>query len=222
MSDPTSDPVNPTALLLDLDGTLVDSEPIHQAAYRAFFEQRGWEVPDLTMFTGRRAEDVFVVEPGPWTGHDPAALSEEIMALVHAGEDPQPVAGAVALIAAAARYDVPLAVVTSAGPDWVNRAVGGTLDALHHLEVIVTRDDVVAGKPDPAGYLLACSRLGVDAAGAVAVEDSPAGVRAALDAGVGQVVGISTTHDAAELTAAGAHAVLPDLTDLVDLVDLLR
>jgi sugar-phosphatase len=213
-----SDHVNPTALLLDLDGTLIDSEPIHRAAYRAFFAERGWEVPDLTMFTGRRAEDVFVVEPGPWTGQDPAALSAEIMAFVHAGEDAEPVAGAVALIAAAREYDVPLAVVTSAGPDWVQRAVGGTLDSLHHMEVIVTRDDVDEGKPDPAGYLLACSQLGVDAAGALAAEDSPAGVRAALDAGVGHVVGISTTHDAAELTAAGAHVVLPDLTDLVDLL----
>ena len=210
--------MNPTALLLDLDGTLIDSEPIHRAAYRAFFAERGWDVPDLTMFTGRRAEDVFMVEPGPWTGQDPAALSAEVMAFVHAGEDPAPVAGAVALIAAAREYDVPLAVVTSAGPDWVQRAVGGTLDSLHHMEVIVTRDDVDEGKPDPAGYLLACSRLGVDAAGALAAEDSPAGVRAALDAGVGHVVGISTTHDAAELTAAGAHVVLPDLTDIVGLL----
>jgi sugar-phosphatase len=213
-----TDHANPTALLLDLDGTLVDSEPIHQAAYRAFFAQRGWEAPDLALFTGRRAEDVFVVEPGPWTGLDPVALAEEVMEFVFAGEDPEPVAGAVALIAAARRYDVPLAVVTSAGPDWVQRAVGGTLDSLHHLEVIVTRDDVAEGKPDPAGYLLACSQLGVDAAGAMAVEDSPAGVRAALDADVGHVVGVSTTHDADELTAAGAHVVLPDLTALVDLL----
>jgi sugar-phosphatase len=213
-----TDHANPTALLLDLDGTLVDSEPIHQAAYRAFFAQRGWEAPDLALFTGRRAEDVFGVEPGPWTGLDPVELAEEVMAFVFAGEDPEPVTGAVALITAARRYDVPLAVVTSAGPDWVQRAVGGTLDSLHHLEVIVTRDDVAEGKPDPAGYLLACSQLGVDAAGAMAVEDSPAGVRAALDAGVGHVVGVSTTHDADELTAAGAHVVLPDLTDLVDLL----
>lgn len=210
--------MNPTALLLDLDGTLVDSEPLHQAAYRTFFERRGWEVPDLTIFTGRRAEDVFVVEPGPWTGLDPAALAQEVMAFVFEGEKPAPVAGAVALIAAARRHQIPLAVVTSAGPDWVQHAVGGTLDSLHHMEVIVTRDDVAEGKPDPAGYLLACSQLGVEASGAMAVEDSPAGVRAALDAGVGHVVGVGTTHDIGELTAAGAHAVLPDLTDLVDLL----
>ena len=39
------------------------------------------------MFTGRRAEDVFGVEPGPWTGLDPAALAAEVMAFVAAGED---------------------------------------------------------------------------------------------------------------------------------------
>ena len=66
--------MTPAALLLDLDGTLVDSEPLHRAAYRAFFEARGWDAPDLSLFTGRRAEDVFATEPGPWTGHDYDAL----------------------------------------------------------------------------------------------------------------------------------------------------
>jgi beta-phosphoglucomutase-like phosphatase (HAD superfamily) len=211
--------VRPAALLLDLDGTIVDSEPIHRAAYRAFFEGRGWDVPDLALFTGRRAEDVFVVEPGPWAGHDPEALAREVMAFVHAGEDPGAIAGAVELLEAAAREDVPVAVVTSAGPDWVDRAVGRALDVLHHVEVVVTAEDVVEGKPDPAGYALACTRLGVEPSAAVAVEDSPAGVRAALAAGVGRVVGVSTTHDAAELADAGAHVVLPDLTELVSELD---
>ena len=208
--------MRPTALLLDLDGTLVDSEPIHRAAYRAFFRDRGWAEPDLSLFTGRRAEDVFSVEAGPWTGLDAVELAAEVTALVD-GNDlaPDAVPGAAALIAAAVAQGVPVAVVTSAGPAWVDRAVGGSLAALRHLSEIVTRDDVADGKPHPAGYRLACERLGVDAATAWAVEDSPAGVRAALDAGVGTVVGVSTTHAADELVGAGAHEVLPDLTGLV-------
>lgn len=210
--------MRPAALLLDLDGTLVDSEPIHRAAYRAFFRARGWPAPDLALFTGRRAEDVFAVEPGPWRGHDPEALGAEVMAFVHAGADPAPVLGVAELFAAAARGGVRLAVVTSAGPEWVTRTVGGALDVLHQVEVVVTAQDVVDGKPDPAGYLLACTRLGVAPADALAVEDSPAGIRAAVAAGVGDVVGLSTTHDAAELTAAGARVVLPDLHGVVGLV----
>jgi sugar-phosphatase len=206
--------VTPAALLLDLDGTLVDSEPVHRAAYRAFFEARGWEPPDLTLFTGRRAEDVFATEPGPWAGHDFDALAEEVTALVDVSGAPDPVAGATALIEAAHRLGVPVAVVTSAGPAWTHAAIDGPLDSRERIDLVVTADDVVDGKPDPTGYRLACERLGVDPATALAVEDSPAGVRAAVAAGVGEVVGISTTHDAAELTEAGAGRVVPDLVDL--------
>jgi sugar-phosphatase len=207
--------VTPAALLLDLDGTLVDSEPIHREAYREFFRAHGWTVPDLDLFTGRRAEDVFAVEPGPWRDLDPAALASEVRELVHAGAVPEPIGGALELVTAARARSVPMAVVTSARSRWVDHAIGGALDALHLIDVVVTAEDVVDGKPDPAGYLLACSRLGVPAASALAVEDAPAGVRAAVAAGVGRVVGVSTTHRPAELTEAGADPVLPDLHGVV-------
>ncbi len=61
-----------SALLLDLDGTLVDSEPLHRRGYELFFAAKGWDVPDLGIFTGRRALDVFATEPGPWSGLGPA------------------------------------------------------------------------------------------------------------------------------------------------------
>ena len=80
--------------------------------------------------------------------------------------------------------------------------------------MVVTADDVVDGKPDPTGFRLACERLGVDPAAALAAEDSVAGVRAAVAAGVGQVVGVTTTHPATELTEAGAMTVVEDLTSL--------
>ena len=203
----------PAALLLDLDGTLVDTEPLHREAYRAFFAARGWDEPDLTLFTGRRAADVFATEPGPWTGHDLDALAAEVVALVDEDAAPEPVPGAAALFAAAGRIGVPVAVVTSAGPSWVRRAEG-PLTEIGHAETVVTAEDVVDGKPHPAGYRLACQRLGVDATDALAVEDSPAGIVAALAAGVGHVVGVTTTHGADELSAAGASAVVPDLVGL--------
>jgi len=211
--------MTPAALLLDLDGTLVDTEPMHRAAYRAFFEARGWDVPDLSLFTGRRAEDVFATEPGPWVGEDLAALAAEVMALIDPAAVPDPVPGAAALLAEAAQRGVPVAVVTSAGPDWVRRSATGPLAALAEVDLVVTADDVVDGKPDPTGYELACRRLGVAAGDAMAVEDSPAGVRAAAAAGVGHVVAVTTTHDAAELTAPGAGTVVADLLAVVGLLD---
>lgn len=66
-------------------------------------------------------------------------------------------------------------------------AVLRALDLTDAFDTIVTADDVAETKPDPEGYRLALARLGVDAAGALTVEDSPAGMRAALAAGIAVV-----------------------------------
>jgi sugar-phosphatase len=212
--------VNPAALLLDLDGTLVDSEPLHREGYRAFLESRGWSVDDLSLFTGRRAEDVFATEPGPWAGHDPVELLAEVLPFVPT-DPPAEVPGARALLRAARAAGVPVAIVTSAGPPWVARCLAETLDAPSGVDLVVTAEDVVDGKPDPAGYALACSRLGIAPSSALVVEDSPAGVRAALAAGVRRVVGVHTTHEASALSAAGAVEVHADLRPIAALL-LLR
>ncbi len=214
----TAVPERVSGLLLDLDGTLVDSEPLHRAGYEAYFAHRGWDVPDLSVFTGRRAEDVFATEPGPWAGLDPAEVLAGVLA--HVPDEAAPaVPGARDLVVAARSGGVPVAIVTSAGPAWVERSLveslGLTLDS---VDTVVTARDVADGKPHPAGFALACERLGVDASRAVAAEDSPAGVRAALAAGVRRVHGIATTHPEAVLAAAGATAVDDDLRPLLGLL----
>ncbi len=78
MSDRTA------ALLLDLDGTLVDSEQFHRQVFRNWFAARGWSLSDelLTSFTGRRADDVLARTPGPWSGEDIAEMQSELLAEV--------------------------------------------------------------------------------------------------------------------------------------------
>ena len=206
------------ALLLDLDGTLVDSEPLQREGYRRFFASRGWEVPDLSVFTGRRAEDVLPTLDGPWRDEDHAGIAREVTDLVPRDVAPAAVPGAPELIRAAADAGVRIAVVTSAGPAWVQQAVGDGLGLLDLVDIVVTAEDVVDGKPHPAGYLLACERLGVHPGTALAAEDSTAGVRAAVAAGVGRVVGVTTSRPAAELRDAGAHATYPDLRTVAEQV----
>lgn len=209
----------PGALLLDLDGTLVDSEPLHRRGYEAYFAHQGWDVPDLTIFTGRRAEDVFATEPGPWAGLDPMAVLEGVLRHVP-DEAAAALPGARELIEAARVRGTPLAIVTSAGPAWVERSLVESLGlALTSVDVVVTARDVVDGKPHPAGFALACERLGVDPAAAVAAEDSPAGVRAALGAGVRHVHGVATTHAREVLVDAGAVEVHDDLRPLLAVLE---
>jgi mannitol-1-/sugar-/sorbitol-6-phosphatase len=203
------------ALLLDLDGTLVDSEPLHRERYRAWFAQRGWPYDDAVaaQFTGRRADDVFRTLDGPWRGEDPEALLAQILALEPLRRLPEPVPGAAEAIAWARAQGIPLALVTSAGTRWAGRALEA-IGGIGIFDTTVTRDDIATGKPDPACYALACERLGVAAGAAVACEDAPDGVRSAAGAGLGVVVGVTTSFTAQQLAEAGASRTLPDLTTL--------
>jgi sugar-phosphatase len=207
-----------SALLLDLDGTLVDSEPLHRRGYESFFAHKGWERPDLAVFTGRRAVDVFATEPGPWAGLDPEAVLAEV--LEHVPDEAAPaVPGARELIVAARSGGTPVAIVTSAGPDWVQRSLVESLGLEPDgVDLVVTARDVEDGKPHPAGFALACRRLEADPASALAAEDSPAGVRAALGAGVRRVHGIGTSHPREVLLEAGAVEVHDDLRPLLPLL----
>jgi sugar-phosphatase len=71
--------------------------------------------------------------------------------------------------------------------------------------VLVTANDVARGKPDPEPYLLAASQLGIAASECVVVEDAPAGIQSALNAGM-QVIAIATTHSTTDLTNANIIA----------------
>jgi sugar-phosphatase len=76
--------------------------------------------------------------------------------------------------------------------------------------VLVTAEDVAAGKPDPEGYLEAALRLGRPPEDCLVVEDAPAGVEAAIAAGM-RVVALPTTHPREELAAATLVAPWEDI-----------
>lgn len=203
------------AVLFDLDGTLVRSEHAHRAAWQALFDHWAVAVDEAEYartYMGRRARDVLGEVPGPWTGSDPAAslelLREHSRRAVGAVEV---VPGAPERVAALADAGTPVAVVTSAGSEWAERVLADVLGVRHRLSALVTAERVTRGKPSPEGYLLACAELGVDPGRCAGVEDSPSGVAALVAAGVGRIVGVTTTSAAAALRAAGAHTTAPDL-----------
>ncbi|MGH3356929.1 MAG: HAD family hydrolase, partial [Nocardioidaceae bacterium] len=186
------------AALFDLDGTLVDSEPVHREAWRSFFASRGWNVSEETyvsQFVGRRGTDVLRGTDGPWRDEDPDDLLAEVLThLAEVAAEPATVPGAARLVRRVHDAGVPVAVVTSAPRSWVDEALD-LLGVADLVSTVVTAEDVTAGKPDPEGYLEACSRLRVDPARAAAFEDSTSGVRAAVSAGISQVFGVLTTSD---------------------------
>lgn len=206
------------AALLDLDGTLIDSEPANQAAYRSYFAARGWDVgPDvLRAFAGRRGAEVFMQLAGPWTGEDALALVDGVMARVdHQAHPPRPVPGAAELIRRLHASGVPVALVTSAGRAWAERAVGDVLGVRDLFAAFVTAETTSAGKPDPAPYLAGAAALGVDPSEAVALEDTVPGVHSALAAGVGLVIGVATGTPPGLLLDGGAERVVSGPAELL-------
>ncbi|NMM18076.1 MAG: HAD-IA family hydrolase [Cellulomonas sp.] len=208
-------------LLIDLDGTLVRSEAAHQGAFRQYFASRGWEVDDdvIRGFSGRRAHEVFASVVGPWGDEDPVALTRSIIEVLREMDvRPDPVAGAARLLAACVTTGLPVCVVTSAGREWT-AAVLRSLGVVDGDAGLVTAEDCAHGKPDPEPFRRGVELLGLPPSGLVALEDTPAGIVSARTAGVGHVVGVTTSHPADVLVTAGAGQTVADLTTVADMVE---
>lgn len=199
--------VTPTAsraALFDLDGTLVDSEPRSYAAWTRLFDAHGapWDEELIRGFIGRRGVDVMADLMHLFPGVSMAQLQAEALSYVRAADLPplRPLAGSVELVRRVAGRGDPIALVTSGGRGYAEEALAG-LGVRDAFTALVTADDVTEGKPHPQGYLLACERLGVRPAEAVAFEDAPAGIAAVRAAGSG-CVAVTSTHRRVELSAA--------------------
>ncbi|MFN5195367.1 MAG: HAD family hydrolase [Cyanobacteriota bacterium] len=182
----------PAACLFDLDGLLLDTEPLHAQAWRQAAAHWGLELsPDQTLrMRGRRRSDNLALVRG-WLAEAglPVAAEAELMAvqqpivrrlLPHA----PPIDGAPELVERCAALGLPMALVTSssAASLALKLAPHGWLERIE-LRVVGDDPELAAGKPAPDPFLLAARRLGVAAAACWAFEDSPAGARSALAAG---------------------------------------
>ncbi len=191
------------ALLLDLDGVLVDSTETIRRNWLRWAAGHGLDGEAVIRAAqGRRTlETVRLVAPHLDAEAELAALAAD-EASETAGV--REVLGAKALVTSLPPGT--WAVVTSA-------LRSAALLRLRHVglpvpEVLVAADEVEAGKPHPEGYLAAAARLGVPAGECIVVEDSPAGSEAARAGGM-RVIAVATSHAAAEL--AGADVVASSL-----------
>jgi pseudouridine-5'-monophosphatase len=187
----------PAACLFDLDGLLLDTEPLHARAWQEAARHfgRALSATELLQLRGRRRLDC-AAQVLAWIAADPSdgpttsrPSAEDLLAvrqpiaerlLVQA----LPMPGAPELVQRCRQQAIPMALATSSSRQAV------ALKAAGHpwLAAITTRvygDDpqLQAGKPAPDTFLLAAGRLGVDPQDCWAFEDSPAGARAAVAAG---------------------------------------
>jgi beta-phosphoglucomutase len=204
----------PAALLFDLDGTLISSDPLHRAVFAEVLAPWGVDVTEdlYTRSIHGRLNAVIFADLAP--GGDPVALGEakEAEFRRRLGERADPVAGALALLDRAGAAGVPCAVVTNA-PRANAAAMLAAIGLADRFPLVIAEGDAPAAKPDPAPYLMAAARLGVAPGACVVFEDSPAGIRAGIAAGA-RVVGLATSLPVAHLSALGAWLAITDYTDV--------
>ena len=177
----------PAAVLWDMDGTLVDTEPYWIAAEHAIVEEHGgvWSDEFAHQLVGNdlmvSAEFIRDNSPITWA---PERIIDELLVRVTAQvrEHVPWRPGARELLAALLEAGVPNALVTMSWRSLASAVVEALPDDT--FAVVVTGDEVEHGKPHPEPYHAAARLLGVDARDCIAIEDSPTGVRSAVAAGV--------------------------------------
>lgn len=214
------------AIVFDFDGVIVDSEPLHYAALARMFEPLGLSLTyeqylaDYVGFDDRDAiRHAHQVIGRPL---DDATLTQMIEEKADQFEriladGVTAVAGAVELIEHVAEH-VPVAISSGAllGDIELILPALGRGDLKSKFAAIVTADDVAHSKPDPTSYLLAAERLAITPMHCLAIEDTPAGLISARDAGM-KTLGLATTYAADRLDADRVVESLEGLT-----IDTLR
>lgn len=192
------------AILLDMDGTLVDSTAVVERLWLRWSEAHGLDPRRvLEVIHGRQGhQSMAILLPDRDHAINLAENAEMLATETADVEGVVEIPGAAALLVAL--QDAPHAIVTSADVALMTarmHAAGLTAPAM-----TVTAESVSASKPDPEGFLLGARLLGIEPADCVVFEDSEAGVQAGLAAGM-RVIGVG-----AHAHAHGATFVVDDLT----------
>lgn len=197
-------------VLLDMDGTLIDSIPAVERSWLRWCGEFDVDPRRLAGLHGVTAANVI-------EGLLPEARREEAFARileieVADTEGIAPLPGALEMLTVLDAGGVPTAIVTSCTSDLAAARIAAT--GLPRPDVVVTASDVERGKPWPDPWLEGARRLGVDPGDCLVVEDSVAGLTAARGAGCRALVAVTSTTPR-EALGPVSDLVVDDLTALV-------
>ena len=205
------------AAIFDMDGLLIDSEPLWQEAEINVFRSVGVPLTrELCRETvGIRLHEVVRhwYEKLPWHGESvevvEARILEEVSRLIVTRGKPMPGVRETIDMLIAAKYEL---AVASSSPMRLIRAALETFGLIDNFSVLHSAESEYQGKPHPAVYLSTMSRLEADPGDCIAFEDSAPGVRAARSAGA-WVIAVPDPTDISNPVFADADVVLSSLTD---------
>lgn len=203
--------IQPIAVIFDMDGVMVDSNPYHKIALRQFCREHGHELTEQQL-----REKIYGRTNRDWLTNLFGALPEEKL-LAYADQkeslfrevyrnDIAEVKGLQHFLDLLEQYGIPKAIATSAPRANVDFTLEKT-GLGKYFSVILDDTFVSRGKPDPEIYIKAAAALGLPNHQCIVIEDSISGVLAGKRAG-SKVIGITTTHTVEEL--AGTDYIITD------------
>jgi len=193
------------AIIFDMDGVLVDSEPLHNKAWATIFaelghgDSHGLNFADYIGVTDRvLVRDFLAATKLPVTYDE--LRPRKYVHLVRYLRERRPVFAELHQLLPDLRQHYRLAIATNSSHRLIDVIM--EISNLHeNFDVIVSGEDIQNIKPDPEIYLTAAARLGVEPAACCAVEDSPTGITAAKAAGM-SAIGFTSGLPASKLTGA--------------------
>jgi mannitol-1-/sugar-/sorbitol-6-/2-deoxyglucose-6-phosphatase len=205
------------AAIFDMDGLLIDSEPLWQQAEINCFRPLGVPITaEICMATaGRRLDEVLAHWyerfgwEGPGIGEMHQRVLEEVTRLMMAHGEPLP--GVHQQMAALKQAGLKLAIASSSPPSLIE-AVVAKLELADYLTLTHSGTHEARGKPDPAVFLTTARRLAVEPARCLVFEDAPAGVEAGHRAGM-HVIAIPSVFEPSDPGFGLAQQVLNSLED---------
>ena len=196
------------AVIFDLDGVLVDTEPVHLAATRALIAPAELELTQYERFIGRGGFKEWLEATYEIARSEIDARYSDLFYAELERDGLRPLAGAVELIEAIEARGRGLAVASQSSRAWVEATLR-TAGLERHFPLVVTAAEAGADKPAPDVYLHAARTLDVAPRNCIAVEDSVHGVASAAAAGMTVVQ--STQSSFPQPRQPGAHAVIASL-----------
>lgn len=178
------------AVIFDMDGVIIDSEPIHSRVKMDTFAHFGlpFDEADLIHYMGRTSQAIFAETLAKYGRKDvtPAEMAaykhDHYLEVLESGAI-EPVAGSVEFIRELHERHIPIALATSSNV----RAMNAVLDNFGirtYFDSILSGGELPESKPHPAIYLISAQRLGMKPAECAVIEDTTNGIRAAKAAGM--------------------------------------
>lgn len=206
------------AIIFDMDGVIVDSEPLHVESEKITLSDFQIEAPhsEWEHFKGKTDKDMFEYIVNNFT--DGNVSVTELMAyrvkiyLQIAPKRLRMIPGALSFVKKVKQSDKKLALTTSSLKG-LQQLVFEKFNLYYYFDVVITGDEIIKGKPDPEPYLKTVQKLQIPAKYCVVIEDSVNGIISAKASSC-IAVGITTSFPREKLVEAGADYVVSSFSEL--------